>query len=186
MNQKQHHTNFYGYKTISFFRVSTEKKGEETVAPSLTKKTSDIHLNIDKLRQSQHEQSDARMTQAQSITLSKQSEAMKNLSGKIRVQNLLITIIVKERVLDNEMCLEKLTAEHIVILLDALFDSYEFTLRCLTSASLREALDNGNFLSCTHFLCTHHIRSFVHVKRFSFRTIHHILFIFDCLSFSST
>jgi hypothetical protein len=24
------------------------------------------------------------------------------------------------------------------------------------------------------------------VKRFSFRTIHHILFIFDCLSFSST
>jgi hypothetical protein len=127
-----------------------EKKAEETVAPSLAKKSSDIRLNIDRLRQSQHEQSDARMTQAQNITHSKQSEAMKHLSGKIRVQNLLITIIVKERVLDNEICLTKLTAEHIVILLDALLDSYEFTLQCLSSAPLREVLDNGNFLAFIH------------------------------------
>jgi brefeldin A-inhibited guanine nucleotide-exchange protein len=124
-------------------RTSTEKKDGDSTGPQLLKKSSDIRLNIDKLRQSQQEQPDTKASQAHGTTISKQNETMKNLAGRIRVQNLLITIIIKERILDNDACLAKLTAEQIITILDALFDSYEFALKYLTSSTLREFLDNS-------------------------------------------
>lgn len=64
------------------------------------------------------------------------------LSGKIRVQNLLMAMI-KEKCLENKLLYPLLSTEHVVNLLDALFEAYDFAHRVLANEPIREALETS-------------------------------------------
>jgi hypothetical protein len=66
----------------------------------------------------------------------------KYLSGKIRVQNLLMAMI-KEKALENKLSYSLLNTEHIINLLDALFEAYQFAHRVLNTELVREAIDSS-------------------------------------------